>query len=77
MTSVRQGLLVLATAAAMLAGVTGCGLKGALTLPEKSQNVVIRDTKTGATQTTAPAQPKPDKQPPPEVPRADSNNPRG
>jgi predicted small lipoprotein YifL len=76
MISVRQWAL-LATAATMLSGVAGCGLKGALALPEKSQNVVIRDTKTGATQTTAPTPPKPDKQPPPELPRADSNNPRG
>jgi predicted small lipoprotein YifL len=70
---------VLAAACAIVA-LAGCGLKGALTMPEKSQNVVIRG-QPGTTPATGPAGPatgatttekaaKPDKMPPPELPRS-------
>jgi predicted small lipoprotein YifL len=45
--------LALTVALASGGGLAGCGLKGALSLPEKSGNVVIR----GASPTTAPATP--------------------
>jgi predicted small lipoprotein YifL len=82
MNSLQRGLFATAGIAAMLAGVVGCGLKGPLVLPEKSQNVVIRDKQTGAKEPTqsAPAEPAragPERLPPPELPRTDSSNPHG
>jgi predicted small lipoprotein YifL len=76
MSSVRSGLLAAAGAAAILAGLAGCGLKGPLVLPGKSQNVVIRDKQTGAKEPAQPAKAGPEKLPPPELPGTDSKNPR-
>jgi predicted small lipoprotein YifL len=81
MTRPRLRIAVLAVAFAALAGPAGCGLKGALTLPEKSGNVVIRGQKPTDGSTAAPATPAPtpppadpDKLPPPELPHSNSNS---
>ncbi len=53
MTLRRDGAWWLAAVVTVAAAISGCGLKGALTLPEKSGNVVVREqsaaTGTGAT----------------------------
>lgn len=71
----------LAVALATLVGLGGCGLKGPLTLPEKSGNVVIRGQKTPGGSTTTPATPAPtpapadpDKLPPPDLPHSNSGS---
>jgi predicted small lipoprotein YifL len=88
----REPALLLLAAVLAGAGVSGCGLKGPLTLPEKSGNVVVRDRATatgsgtatqpgapatpGAPKVPPPAPPLPDKMPPPELPPAASGTPR-
>lgn len=81
MNPLRRAMLALA-AVACVGGPAGCGLKGALTLPEKSGNVVIRGQPSGG---TAPAEPvpqppapvpAPDKLPPPELPHSNSSSSR-
>jgi predicted small lipoprotein YifL len=72
-------LVAAAIALAASAGLAGCGLKGALTLPEKSGNVVIRG-QSGAGQ-PAPTETKlppadPDKLPPPDLPHTNSGSSR-
>jgi predicted small lipoprotein YifL len=77
MNTIRQAILAAVLASVALAG---CGLKGPLTVPEKSGNVVIREKQTGG---TAPAaeQPattaEPAKRPPPELPRSENSTGRG
>jgi predicted small lipoprotein YifL len=59
----RVAAFLLLAASVAGAGISGCGLKGPLTLPEKSGNVAVRDkaTATGsgsaAARTGAPATP--------------------
>ena len=72
---------VLVFALAVLTGLAGCGLKGPLTLPEKSGNVVIRgqktpdgSTKTPATPAPTPPPADPDKLPPPDLPHSNSGS---
>jgi hypothetical protein len=54
----------------------GCGLKGALTLPEKPTNVVIRPGPGGELPAGTPA-PQPEPLPPPELPPDTRGNTRG
>ena len=75
MTSLDAKTLLAVSLAAL--GATGCGIKGPLTLPEPTENVVIRapagDAQAPATETTQkPAKPKPDRMPAPALP---SSNP--
>ena len=69
MSTLRYGCFALLAVAAALGG---CGLKGPLTLPEKSGQVVVRgkqtDTTSGEPATT------PAKLPPPELPRSSSGS---
>lgn len=73
----RHVKVLLAVALATL-GAAGCGIKGPLTLPEPTENVVIRapagDAQAPAPEETTqkPAKPKPDRMPPPALP---SSNP--
>jgi len=72
----------------VLAGgaLAGCGLKGALTLPEKSESVVIRgqpaESTGGAAEGGVPPAPAPsgtpaeEKLPPPELPHSNSGSSR-
>jgi len=57
----------------------GCGLKGPLTLPEKSGGVVVRDKQTGATGSGEPAatDAAPPKRPPPALPQSENATGRG
>ena len=75
MSSLRPALFTVVAGAALCTGLAACGMKGALALPEKSGNVVIRDKQAGATQTDGTGQPtsaEPEKLPPPELPRSNS-----
>ena len=70
------GVLGVVLATAVLA--SGCGLKGALTLPEKPRNVVIRPAPGAETQSPAPpTEPEPEPLPPPELPPDTRGNTRG
>ncbi len=76
--SAKPGSL-LAWIAALSLGIAlaGCGLKGALSLPEKSGNVVIRGGSTAtapATETKVP--PAPQKMPPPDLPHSNAGSSR-
>jgi predicted small lipoprotein YifL len=53
----RDPALLLLAAVLAGAGVSGCGLKGPLTLPEKSGNVVVRDKATATGSGGAATQP--------------------
>jgi predicted small lipoprotein YifL len=69
----------LAIALAALTGLAGCGLKGALVMPEKSGNVVIRgqaptDGSTAAPAPTPPPPADPDKLPPPDLPHSNAGS---
>jgi predicted small lipoprotein YifL len=77
MSPLRRQAIRVSVAMAAVAVVAGCGMKGPLRLPEKSQNVVIRDKQTGTTVTNPPATTAPERLPPPELPRTDSSRPRG
>ena len=56
----------------------GCGLKGALTLPEKPSNVVIRPGPGGQQPPAGtPPEPEPEPLPPPELPPDTRGNTRG
>jgi predicted small lipoprotein YifL len=57
MTSRFHGAWRLVAGLAIVAAIPGCGLKGALVLPEKSGNVVVREQSatTGSGSTAAPA----------------------
>ena len=74
--ALRAGLAI---ALAANVGLAGCGLKGALTLPEKSGNVVIRGQsgsgQPAPTETTLPPA-DPDKLPPPDLPHTNSGSSR-
>ena len=94
----RYAKTLMAVVLAALAA-AGCGIKGPLTLPEKSENVVIRapagsasttqvpaagaattpSAGTPATEETTqkPAQPKPDRMPPPPLPSSNSGTGHG
>ncbi len=78
-----RGVLWALLAFAAVVGVAGCGLKGPLTLPEKSKNVVIRPGQTGTGTQPAGGTPgtttteEPEKLPPPELPRTNANTGRG
>jgi predicted small lipoprotein YifL len=71
----RQAQALLSVAVVALAA-TGCGVKGPLTLPEKTGDVVIRAPGSEAPATVQPTQkpatPQPDRMPPPPLP---SSNP--
>lgn len=77
MNAARRAVSAASVAALALAG---CGLKGPLTVPEKSGNVVIREKQTGATAPAA-GQPatttEPAMRPPPELPRSENSTGRG
>ncbi len=75
----RRLLAMLAMLAMAAAAAAGCGLKGPLTLPEKSSGVVVRDRQTGAGPSTEPAatESAPPKRPPPELPRSENATGRG
>jgi len=64
----RDWVRALAWALAMAIPLAGCGLKGSLTLPEKSKNVVIRPGPGGETPTTTPPEAETEPLPPPELP---------
>jgi len=72
---------LLATFAATLVAVStaGCGLKGPLTVPEKSGSVVVRDKQTSGEPSGAPATqaPQAPKRPPPVLPRSENATGRG
>jgi len=68
MTAPRYAALALLALAVSL---TACGLKGPLTLPEKSGQVVVRGKPTDATSSGQPA-PDANRLPPPELPRGNS-----
>ncbi|HEX7374532.1 MAG TPA: lipoprotein [Steroidobacteraceae bacterium] len=82
MTGANPRSAALAAALAALVGLAGCGLKGTLTMPEKSGNVVIRGQATTGGSNPAPATPAtpppppadPDKQPPPDLPHSNSGS---
>ena len=86
MTAGIHGRLRVALALLLVAGATGCGLKGPLTMPEPSTNVVIRGpgeaaAPPGATKPAAPVKPAPrqdvDRMPPPPLPGGSTGSPRG
>lgn len=64
---------------AAVVGVGGCGLKGALTQPEKASNIVIRGQEATA-EPAAPEAPAPPAAepplPPPDLPHSNSGSPR-
>ena len=81
MTGPGEHAVVLAGVLAALAGLAGCGLKGPLTLPEKSGNVVIRSQPSAGGSATIPVKPAPppppadpDKLPPPELPHSNAGS---
>jgi predicted small lipoprotein YifL len=76
MNPLRSALVVLLAGAVSVCGLAGCGLKGSLSMPEKSGNVVIRGKDKSGTQTGQSAPAEPEKLPPPELPRSGSGSPR-
>ena len=68
-------LLAVAAIACLTVAASGCGLKGALTMPSQSDEVVIRPAPGTTTEGTAPANPagestttQPERLPPPPLP---------
>ena len=78
-TASRRRVRALAgTLVAVLLLCAGCGLNGALTLPEKPSNVVIRPGPGGQQPPAGtPSEPQPEPLPPPELPPDTRGNTRG
>jgi predicted small lipoprotein YifL len=67
----RRPALIAAAACTLALAVSGCGLKGALTMPSQSDEIVIRPASGTGTEATPPATPEDDTAAPPATPPAE------
>jgi predicted small lipoprotein YifL len=70
-TALRRPALIAAAAFTLALVVSGCGLKGALTMPSQSEEIVIRPAGGTGTEVTTPATPAGDTAAPPATPPAE------
>lgn len=69
--ALRRPVLIAAAAFALALAASGCGLKGALTMPSQSEEIVIRPAAGTSTEGATPAAPEGDTAAPPATPPAE------
>lgn len=69
--ALRRPALIAAAAFVLAMAASGCGLKGALTMPSQSEEIVIRPAAGTGTESAAPAAPAGDTAAPPATPPAE------